>query len=98
MMIVGALLGALGLICILLRRTLLGVLIGIQLLVIGATTFFVLASITSESASVASQGHVFSVFIALGGVAQLVVGYALAVRLFYLKKRTGMDELRSLKN
>lgn len=43
------------------------------------------------------NSHVFGIFISLSGLGQLVAGFALAVRLFYLKKRTGMEELRSLK-
>jgi NADH:ubiquinone oxidoreductase subunit K len=55
---------------------------------------FVLAGISSGART---QGHLFGLFIALSGVAQLAGGYALAVRLFYLKNRTKMDQLRSLK-
>lgn len=95
MIVTAAILGGLGLICLVSRRTLLGLLIGLQLLVLGATSIFVMAGVSSGAHS---HGHIFGLFIVLGGVAQLVVGYALAVRLFYLKKRVGMDELRSLKH
>lgn len=95
MIMVAAALGGMGLVCMLYRRTLLGVLIGVQLLVVGATMVFVLAGVSS---GVPVQGHLFGLFITLGGVAQLVTGYALSVRLFYLRRRAGMDELRSLKH
>jgi NADH:ubiquinone oxidoreductase subunit K len=95
MILVAAALGGMGLVCMLYRRTLLGLLIGVQLLALGATMIFVLAGASSGSLI---QGHVFGLFITLGGIAHLVVGYALAVRLFYLKRRAGMDELRYLKH
>lgn len=95
MMLVAAVLGALGLVSLLIRRTLLGVLIGIQLLVLGSTTIFVLAGASTGSLI---HGHVFGLFITISGIAQIVVGYAFAVRLFYLRKRVSMEELRSLKH
>lgn len=86
--------GALGLVAVISRRTLLGVMIGIQLLVLGATLLFVLAGAAS---GVRIEGHLFGLFITFSGIAQLVAGLALAIRLFYLRSRNGMDELRSLK-
>lgn len=94
MMFVAGLMGGLGLICMISRRTLLGLLIGVQLLIAGSTMMFVLAGISS---GMRIQGYVFGLFIILGGVAQLVVGYALAIRLFFLKKKISLDELRALK-
>lgn len=91
---VAGMVGGMGLACILSRRTLLGVLIGIQLLLLGATMAFVLAGISSGARI---QGHIVGLFIVFGGVAQLVAGYSLAVRLFYLRGRIQMNELRSLK-
>lgn len=94
MMLVAGLIGALGLACMVSRRTLLGLMVGIQLLVLGSAMMFVLAGISSGARV---EGHLFGLFIALSGVAQLAGGYALAIRLFYLKNRTQMDQLRSLK-
>lgn len=94
MMLVAGIVGALGLTCMIARRTLLGLMVGVQLLVLGSTMMFVLAGISSGERV---QGHLFGMFIALGGVAQLAGGYAIAIRLFYLKNRTKMDELRALK-
>jgi len=93
-MLVAGVIGGLGLVCMISRRTVLGLLIGVQLLVLGSTMMFVLAGI---STGLQIQGHIFGLFITLGGVAQLVVGYALAVRLFFLKKSISMDELQALK-
>jgi NADH:ubiquinone oxidoreductase subunit K len=94
MMWVAGLVGGLGLACMIFRKTLLGILIGVQLLILGSTLMFVLAGITS---GLAIKGHIFGLFITLAGLAQLVVGYALAIRLFFLKKSISMDELRTLK-
>jgi NADH:ubiquinone oxidoreductase subunit K len=94
MMLVAGVIGGFGLMCMISRRTLLGLMVGIQLLVLGSTMIFVLAGIASNARV---QGHLFGLFIALGGVAQLAGGYALAIRLFYLKNRTKMDELRALR-
>lgn len=93
-MYVAGLIGGLGLVCMISRKTILGLLIGVQLLVLGSTMIFVLAGISSDARI---QGHVFGLFITLGGVAQLVTGYALAIRLFFLKKRISLDELQALK-
>ncbi len=94
MMFLAGLIGALGFVCILIRQTLLGALIGTQLLALGAAMIFVMAG---ASAGVRLDGHVFAFFISLEAIAQLVVGYAFAVRLFYLRNRVDMSELRSLK-
>ena len=90
-----AVMGALGLVCLLMRRTLLGMMVGIQLLVIGSTMMLVVAGVESGGLT---QGHVFGLFVTLIGVSQLVVGYAFIVRLFYLKKKVGIEEIGSLKN
>ena len=94
MMWVAGLIGGMGLVCMISRKTLLGLLIGIQLLVLGSTMMFVVAGVSS---GFRIQGHIFGLFINLGGIAQLVVGFALAIRLFFLKKGISMDELRTLK-
>lgn len=93
MILFSAVLGGMGMFCALYRRTLLGVLIGLQLMVLGATSIFVVSGFT---AGAHVNGHVFGLFILLGGVGQLVAGFALSVRLFYERKRAGMDDLRNL--
>ncbi len=99
MFILAAALGGLGLACMILRPTLLGILVGAQLLILGSTCALVLAGVTSPGGGPApAHGHLFGLFVTLGGVAQLVTGFALAVRLFYLKKNARMEELRSLRH
>jgi len=94
MMWIAGLIGGLGLVCMISRKTMLGLLIGIQVLILGSTMMFVLAGISS---GMRVQGYIFGLFITLGGMVQLVVGYALAIRLFFLKKRISMEELQALK-
>lgn len=94
MMCLAGAIGAMGLVCMISRRTLLGVLLGVQLLALGATLMFVFAG---ASTGEFLGGSVFGTFVALGGIAQLGVGYAVAVRIFYLKKNVTMSELRTLK-
>jgi NADH:ubiquinone oxidoreductase subunit K len=98
LMWVAGIIGGLGLICLISRRTLLGTLIGVQLLVMGSTMVFVFAGLSgADTSSARVEGHIAGLFVALLGVAQLVAGYALAIRLFYLKNKIDIDELRSLK-
>jgi NADH:ubiquinone oxidoreductase subunit K len=94
MMWVAGLIGGLGLVCMISRKTMLGLLIGVQLLILGSTMMFVLAGLSS---GLRIQGHIFGLFITLGGIAQLVAGYSLAIRLFFLKKKISLDELQALK-
>lgn len=94
MMFIAGLIGGLGLISMISKRTILGLLIGIQLLILGSTMMFVTIGAASDQPM---QGYIFGIFITLGGMAQLAVGYALAVRLFFLKKRISLQELRTLK-
>ncbi len=86
--------GALGIANLLFRRSLLGLLLGTQLLGVGATMMFVLAGALSGARV---EGHLFGLFVTLMGIAQLAGGYALAVRLFYLKNRIALDDLQEMK-
>lgn len=93
-LVVSALLGTLGIIALIRRKTLLGILMGMQLLTLGASLVFVSAGVLSNTHN---KAHVFGIFIILGGLAQLATGYAFALRLFLLKKSIAMDKVRSLK-
>lgn len=93
-MCVAGVIGGTGLACIISRSTFLGFMIGVQLLILGGTMIFVLAGISSGSRV---EGHIVGLFIVFGGVAQLTAGMALAIRLFHLKKRARMGDLRELK-
>jgi NADH:ubiquinone oxidoreductase subunit K len=94
LMWLSAVLGGIGLFSLLYKKTILGLLVGIQLLTLGSTSLLVFAGASSGSFL---EGHLFAFFIALSGLAQIAAGYALATRMFYLKGKTSLDELRSLK-
>lgn len=94
MEVVGVILGGLGLAAVFIRRTFLGVLIGVQLILLGTTSTFVLAGYTTGEHK---KAFVFALLVTLGGVSQLVVGWALAVRLFHLGGDIRMETLRKLR-
>lgn len=91
MILVPFALGLLGLLCLMLKRSLLGMLMGVQFLVLGVTLAFVIAG---SSSGKASEGSLFAFFILLGGIVQLVAGYAFAIRMFYLKRSVGIETIR----
>ena len=96
LMLVAEILGALGLVCILSRRTLLGILVGVQLFLTGAALMFVMAGAMTDQIV---TGHLFAIFITLSAVAALVAGYALAIRFSLLKSGlVKMDSLNHLKH
>jgi NADH:ubiquinone oxidoreductase subunit K len=94
LMWLSAILGGVGLFSLLHKKTILGLLVGIQLLTLSSTSLLVFAGASSGSFL---EGHLFAFFIALSGLAQIAAGYGLATRMFYLKGKTSLDELRSLK-
>jgi NADH:ubiquinone oxidoreductase subunit K len=94
MMLVAGIIGGMGIICMISRNTMLGLLVGMQLLVLGASLAFVIAGLSS---GLKIYGQAFGFFITLGGIAQLAVGYALSIRLFFLKKKITLDQIQSLK-
>lgn len=91
---VAGLIGALGLVCIIYKRTLLGLLVGIHMLGLGSSVLFVFVGLLN---GLNAKCYVFALFIILGGLAQLVVGYALGMRLFLIKKNTSLDDLQGLR-
>ena len=92
--LVPAALGAIGLVGLIYKKTILGLIVSIQLMVLGAAILFVLSGV---AAGLPLEGHSFAVFIVFCGVIQSIGGYALATRMFYLRKRALVTELRELK-
>ena len=88
-------LGALGLVCLLFKKNLLGLLVGVYLLVLGTSMSFVLAGVWSGREM---DGHLFGMFIAVSGVVQIVVGYSVGIRVFYLKKDVNLKSFKSLRH
>jgi|CryBogDrversion2_8_1035294.scaffolds.fasta_scaffold175816_1 NADH:ubiquinone oxidoreductase subunit K len=79
-----AILGSLGIAGMVIGKSLLKILIGMQLLILGASVLLVYSGIVTQ---VPVQGHVFGFFIILGGIAQLVTGFTLSMRVFIFKHR-----------
>jgi NADH:ubiquinone oxidoreductase subunit K len=92
---VAILFGALGVASILYRRSALGVLIGVQILFLGATLAFVRAGLSATSAV---EGHIFGFFILTGTISVVTTFLALAVRLFFLRGKADLSELKTIRN
>jgi NADH:ubiquinone oxidoreductase subunit K len=80
-----------GLICALYRRTVLGVLIGIQIMFLGTSLVFV-------AIAQAPKPQLFSLLICLNLIPVISTGLALAVRLFYIKESAQMNDIKGIKN
>jgi NADH:ubiquinone oxidoreductase subunit K len=92
--LVPAALGAIGLIGLIYKKSVLGLIVSLQLMSLGAAVLFVLSGV---EAGAPLEGHSFSILIVFSGVLQTVGGYALAARMFYLRKKASVTELRELK-
>lgn len=84
-----------GIFSLILRRTLLGVMVGAQLIILGSTMVFVVGGALSEGSG---DSNVIGILIVLSGLAQLVAGGVLAIRLYYLRKQIYIKDLRLLKH
>ncbi len=93
-LLVPILLGSLGLVSLFSRTSMMGILIGVQLLILGTSQMFIL---TGMIAGELAKGGLLGFCIVLGGVAQLVVGYTLSLRLFHLKQCVNLSEIQELK-
>lgn len=91
---IGAALGGIGVMCILYRRSVIGTLVGIQVLMMGAALMFVMSGLQGKF----QEGQTVGLFIALFATLQLVGGLSLATRLFYIKKRAELGDIGSLKH
>ncbi|MGE4107420.1 MAG: NADH-quinone oxidoreductase subunit K [Bacteriovoracia bacterium] len=88
-------LAAIGFFCLLLKRNLIGMAIGIVLLFYAAAACF---SVGGVLAGLQSQGHVYGFFVIVAGCGQLLVVFSLATRLFYLKKNVNIETFRKLRH
>jgi NADH:ubiquinone oxidoreductase subunit K len=92
--LVSGALGAIGLVGMLYKKTMLGIIVSIQMMVLGASVLFVA---TGSEAGTQTDGHSFAVFVIIGGLVQGIGGYALATRMFYLKNESTLSKIRELK-
>jgi len=97
MILVSLFLSLMGFVCLLSKRTLIGMLIGVQLLVFGSSSAFVMSGVISKE-SLGNDAHVFGIFIALLGLSQLTIGFAFVIRLLFLKDNIEIDSLRMLRH
>lgn len=90
-----AILGSLGIYCMVSKQSLLGIFIGFQLLIFGASLLLVSGA---QESGVVLQGHSLALMLATSGICQLGVGFALAVRLFYLKRKPDVSQITDMRN
>lgn len=110
-LMLAGLIGSTGIVCILSKRSFLGFLMGVHLLSLGGALMFVLAGYSMDPGRVVypvinaqSQGfdsarlngHLVGFFLTFFGVAQLVAGFAVAIKLFYERKNANLENLNSL--
>ena len=94
MLILAIMLGGLGLMALLVKRTFIGVLVGVHLLFLSVTVAFALSGLGSGEFT---RGYVFALFAAVLGICHLILGWALALRLYYLGGTSRMASLRNLR-
>lgn len=85
---------SLGILAMLTRRTILGILLGFQTTALGAT---LAAVVVGKEVDIQVKGQLLGLILLLGGVVPLIGGFSFSVRLFYLRTKATLDELENLK-
>ncbi|MBL7715884.1 MAG: hypothetical protein JNL01_10510 [Bdellovibrionales bacterium] len=85
---------SLGILAMLTRRTILGILLGFQTTALGAA---LAAVVVGKESEVLVKGQLLGLIFLLGGVIPLIGGFSFSVRLFYLRTKATLDELENLK-
>ena len=93
--IVSALIAAAGILSMAVKRTIFGVLVGVHLLFVAFTALFSSISVFLGNGA---DTQVAAFLIMMTGLAVLVSGFALSLRLFVLSRRGGMDVIRNLRH
>jgi len=89
-----AMIAGFGLMSVLMRKTLLGVVLGLQLLGLACSLVFVVAGVQAE---VPLAGGVFGWLISISYVAVYVAAFALIARFFILKQSAAVENAGELK-
>jgi len=102
LLVLAALLFALGVLGFLARRNVIIVLASIELMLNAANLSFLAASRHWARASLAEQGHwdqgpIFAIFVILVAAAEAAVGLALVIALYRLKQTVALDTASELK-
>lgn len=95
---IAGIMGGLGIACMMLKKTLIGILMGMQILASGAVLMFTSVGMIS---GLKMDSYIFGIFIILSSIVQLAVGYSLAIRSFFQKKNILIEpkeKLRMLKS
>ena len=95
MSVIGLVLMGIGIWALLVRRSFLSLLVGFQILFLGAGLTLALSS---ANANLVNEVTVFVVFVLLIGLAQGMVGFGLLLRLEYLRMQRVPRFLRSLRH
>ncbi len=84
-----------GVLSVLWRRTTLGVLVGFQLLFLATTLFWALFG---KANGQLEKAQAYGVILVAASVLPVLLGLALSVRLFYLRKSNSVDEISTLRH
>lgn len=94
-LIISLILFVIGLVVVISRKNIVGILLGIELILNAAALNFVAYSryVTDNL-----DGHVFALFIIVIAAAESAVGLAIIIRFFQLKETVHIDEATQLRN
>ena len=98
-LLVSGFLFAAGLACILIRKNVIQILIGVELVLNAAALNFVAFShfVPPKSPELAMSGQVAAIFVIVLAAAEAVVALALILAVFHLYRTVRMDEVKDLK-
>lgn len=95
-LMVAAFLFTLGLITVLTRRNIIGVLMGIELMLNASGINFIAFSFFKNE-SILISGHVFTVFIIVLAAAEAVIALAIVLAMYHQQHSISIENLRDLK-
>ena len=91
--VLGGILFALGLFCVLTRRNAIGILMGIELVLNSANINYVAFARYNQTGY---DGQVFAIFVITVAAGEAAVGLAIIIQLYRLKSTVNVDEAREL--
>lgn len=95
MVVMSLLLAALGTFCILVKRSILGMVIGAQLIVFAGSSIFLISGVTSGAQL---DGQVVSLLALVLGTIQVGVAMAYTVNLNRIRHQSRIEDLRNLRD
>lgn len=85
----------LGLSCLIFRKNLIGIIVGLQMFFMGGVSFLSLTGILTKNAE---KTYVVAFLVLLALVSVLVIWFALCVRVYFLERSLEIKNLNRLKN